>query len=90
MKGSKISMNDITDLASATINGTDLITVQLIRPRMPATERTLKPTVVRIVWPSQPSIVEARTYGETAAALTKLFAESAMALAGIKARKRPL
>lgn len=89
-KGSKISVNDSTDLARGTLNGGDELVVQLIRPRMPAGERTLKPSVVRIVWPLQPSILDARAYGDTAAALTRLFAESATTLAQLEARKRPL
>jgi hypothetical protein len=79
-------MPDITDLARGTINGDHELTVQLIRQRVPAAERTLKPSVVRIIWPLQPTIVDVTKFPEVAAMLTRLFTESATTLAGIKAR----
>jgi hypothetical protein len=47
------SSSESTEPAHATLNGAgDTITVLLIRPAdIPAAERTLKPAVVRIVWP---------------------------------------
>ena len=79
------SSSEPTTLAEGQINGDELV-VQLIRPRMPAIERILHPTVVRIVWPSQPSIVDATKFPDAAAMLTKLFATAAIELASIKAR----
>jgi hypothetical protein len=73
-------MNDITDLAHATING-DELTLKLIRPEdMPA--------VVRIAWPLAPTLVDPNRFPDTAATLTKLFAEAAITLASIKANRR--
>jgi hypothetical protein len=83
-------MSDITDLAHATINGADTtITVELIWPAdMPAVDRTLRPAVVRIVWPLQSTIVDPKRFPEVAAMLTRFFAEAATTLAQIKARRR--
>ena len=78
-------MNDITDLAHAQLNG-DELTVQRVRQRMPAAERTLHPTMVRILWPLRPTDVDAQQFPETAAALVRLFAEAHITLASIKAR----
>jgi hypothetical protein len=84
-------MNDIIDLAHGTINGDAELSVQLIRPTdMPASERTLKPTVVRILWPPQPTIVDPNLFPDVAAAVVKMFSEAHIALAAIKVRKRPL
>jgi hypothetical protein len=44
---------------------------------MPAVERTLHRTVVRVVWPLQPTVVDAREFPETAAVVVKLFAGAA-------------
>jgi hypothetical protein len=74
-----------TVLAAGTINGDELV-VQLVRQRMPTAERTLKPSVVRIIWPLQPTIVDVKAFPDAAAMLTRLFASAAIELAGIKAR----
>jgi hypothetical protein len=84
---SSTTPNDITVLAEGTINGDQLV-VQLIRPHMLAIERTLHPTVVRIVWPLQPSIVSPANFPDTAAQIARLFAEAATTLAQIKAWRR--
>lgn len=83
-------MNDSTDLAHGTINGTgDTITVLLIRPAdIPAAERTLKSAIVRIVWPAKPTVVDPRRFPEVAAMLTRSFAEAATTLAAMKASRR--
>ena len=78
-------MNDITDLARADLNGDELL-IQLVRQRMAAIERTLKPTVVQIVWPPKASLVDARSFPDTAAQLTRLFATASIELARIKAK----
>jgi hypothetical protein len=79
------SSSESTDLARGAING-DELTVQLVRQRMPAAERTLHPTIVRILWPLRPTDVDAQQFPETAAALVRLFAEAHITLASIKAR----
>ena len=84
------SSSESTELAHATLNGAgDTITVLLIRPAdIPAAERTLKPAVVRIVWPLKSTIVDPKHFPEVAAMLTRLFAEAATTPAQIKARRR--
>jgi hypothetical protein len=42
-------MQDITQLAYSAITATDAIIIQLVKPRMPAVERSLHRTVVRVV-----------------------------------------
>jgi hypothetical protein len=80
------SSPDCIDLARGTVNGLPII-VQLVRERdLTAAERTLKPTHVGVIWPPAPSVIDARLWPVTAAQLTKLFAESAVALAAVKAR----
>jgi hypothetical protein len=74
-------MPDITDLAHGPIIGADELSVQLIQPDG-------LPAVVRITWPPQPSVVPTVRFPETAAAIARLFATAATALAGIKARRR--
>ena len=84
-------MPKVTELASTTINGADAITVQLLRPEdMPAVNRTAHPGIVRVLWPLQPTILDAKQFPETAAAIVRMFAAAATELAAIKARKRPL
>jgi hypothetical protein len=46
------------------------------------------PAVIRIVWPPEPTVVDPRRFAETAAVITRLFAEGATALARIRARRR--
>ena len=50
------------DLARGTINGADELRVQLIRP-------SDMPAVVRITWPSQPTMCDTRRFPEAAATL---------------------
>ena len=49
-------MSKITELASSTINGADSITIELVEPAdMPA--------IVRITWPSQPTVMGPQAFG---------------------------
>jgi hypothetical protein len=82
------STNDITDLAVGTLNGGDELVVQLVRPRMRAAERTLKPAIVRIVWPPAATVVTPARFPEMAAMLTRLFASASTTLAAMKASKQ--
>jgi hypothetical protein len=67
-----------TELASGAIIGADEPSVQLIQPDgMPA--------VVRINWPLRPTTAAAAHYPAVAAAIVKIIAESATALARHKA-----
>ena len=74
-------MSHVTELASSRITATDTITVELI-------EANETPAVVIIRWPAKPSVIHPHRFPDTAAILTRLFAEAATALAGIKARRR--
>jgi hypothetical protein len=83
-------MSDITRLAFAQLTDADRLAVQLIRPRLPEVERMLHPTVVRIIWPTQPTIVDGRAFQETAAVVAKLFAGASTELARLRAMHRDL
>jgi hypothetical protein len=70
----------ITPLASAQINH-DHLKVELVEPdRLPA--------MVRIVWPAKPTVATPANYPAVAAAITRIIAESATALARWKAHGR--
>jgi len=45
------------------------------------------PPMVKITWPEQPSIVEPQRFGDTAAALVKLFSAAHVELARFRARR---
>ena len=67
-----------TELAHGPIIGADELSVQLIQPDgMPA--------VVRINWPRRPTTAAAAHYPAVAAAVVKIIADSATALARHKA-----
>jgi hypothetical protein len=52
-------VHDATQLAFGQITPTDALVVQLIRAAdMAAIARTVSPAVVRIVWPTQPTVVD--------------------------------
>ena len=71
-------MPDITDLARGAVNGADGLSVQLIQPDG-------LPAVVRINWPRRATTAAAAHYPAVAAAIVKIIADSAMALARHKA-----
>jgi hypothetical protein len=65
-----------TPLASAQINH-DQLAVELVEPDgMPA--------MVRIIWPSAPTIVDPRRFPDTAATIAQLFARAHIVLAALK------
>ena len=73
-------MPDITDLARGAVNGADELSVQLIQPDdMPA--------VVRIVWPTSPTVTAPARYLEIASTAMRLLAEASTALTRMKASK---
>ena len=76
-------MTEITPLASAQINH-DHLKVELVELVEPDT----MPAMVRIVWPQAPTIATPANYPAVAAAITRLIAESATALARWKAHGR--
>jgi len=70
-----------TTLAQGLINGADTITIELIQPAdMPA--------VVRVVWPTAPTITTPARYLEVASTAMRLLAEASTMLARIRASKR--
>jgi hypothetical protein len=73
-------MHQRTDLSAGLINGHDRLTVELIQP-------TDTPPIVAINWPAAATIATPANYAAVAAAITRLIAESATALAGLKARR---
>jgi hypothetical protein len=83
-------MSDTTQLAFAQLTDADRLVVQLVRPPMPTVERTLHRTVVRVIWPLQPTVVDARAFQETAVVVAKLFAGAATELSRIRATYRDL
>ena len=70
-------MSKITELASMQLNGHDTVTVELI-------EADETPAVVIIRWPNKPTVLHPQRFPDTAAVVTRLFAEAATCLAAIK------
>jgi hypothetical protein len=75
--------NQTTTLSTGTINGADVITIELIQPDS-------MPAAVRIAWPAKQSIIPPTRFPAAAAEAARLFAEAATMLARIKASKRPV
>jgi hypothetical protein len=73
-------VSDITQLAFCQLNQTDQLVVQLLRSEDMA-------AACRILWPTQPTIVAADAFPETAAVLCKLFAGASVELSRIKAQR---
>jgi hypothetical protein len=70
----------ITPLASSQVNHDQLV-VELVEPDgMPA--------VVRIIWPSAPTIVNPKRFPDTAATVAQLFARAHIVLAALRAERR--
>ena len=68
-------------LAHVPINGADTITIKVIQPDS-------HPPVVRIVWPTAPTITTPARYLDVASSAMRLLAEAGTVLARIKASKR--
>jgi len=65
-------------LASSQVNQSDRLSVELVEPDgMPA--------MVRVVWPSKPTIIDPRAFPDTAATVAQLFARAHIVLATLKA-----
>jgi hypothetical protein len=73
------SNHPTTPLASAQVNH-DELKVELIEP-------DTMPAMVRIVWPEKSSMIDPKRFGDTAAALVRIFSEAHVTLARIKARR---
>jgi hypothetical protein len=74
-------MSQVTHLASGPINGSDRPQVELIQP-------TDTPAFIAVIWPAKPTVAAPANYPAVAAAITRLIAESATALARWKAHGR--
>jgi hypothetical protein len=70
-------MSKITELSSVQLTATDSITIELI-------EAGETPAVVIVRWPNKPTVLHPQRFPDTAAVVTRLFAEAATRLAGIK------
>jgi hypothetical protein len=66
-----------TPLASGQVNH-DQLAVELLEPDG-------LPAMVRIVWPSAPTIVDPKRFPDTAATIAQLFARAHIVLAALKA-----
>jgi hypothetical protein len=74
-------MHQRTDLTNGLINGHDRLHIELIEPLdMPA--------LIAVTWPAKPTVATPANYPAVAAAITRLIAESATALARWKAHGR--
>jgi hypothetical protein len=67
----------ITPLASGQVNH-DQLAVELVEPDG-------MPSMVRIVWPPQPTLIDPRRFPDTAATVAQLFARAHIVLAALKA-----
>jgi hypothetical protein len=77
VKGSKISMSNITILASAHVNAVDSISIELV-------EADETPAVVIVRWPVKATVLHPRRFPEVASGLARMFAEAHTSLAAIK------
>jgi len=73
-------MHQRSDLASGMVNS-DRLLIELIVP-------TASPPIVAITWPTAATIATPADYPSVAAAVTRIVAESATALAGLKAWRK--
>jgi hypothetical protein len=68
----------------------DVITIELVepddRPAWPVVGTP--PTLVRIVWPVQPSVIDVAHFPDVAATVAQLFARAHIVLAAIRAERR--
>jgi hypothetical protein len=77
-----VSQSSPTVLASGPISRSgDTLSVELIQPDS-------MPAVVRIVWPTAPTITTPARYNEIASTTMRLLAEASTALARLRASKR--
>ena len=69
-------MSKVTELATGQLNGHDTVTVELVQA-----DET--PAVVIIRRPNKPTVLHPQRFPDTAAVVTRLFAEAATRLAAI-------
>jgi hypothetical protein len=71
-----VSNHPITPLASAEVNH-DHLRVELVEPPD-------APTMVRITWPPQPTVVDPKRFPDVAAQIAQLFARAHIVLAALR------
>jgi hypothetical protein len=69
-----------TPLASSQINH-DHLSVELIEPDG-------MPSMVKIIWPLQPTVVDPKRFPDVAAQIAQMFARAHIVLASLKAEKQ--
>jgi hypothetical protein len=74
-------MSQITELASAQITQTDMITITLSEPDG-------MPSSVIVHWPLEPTVLNPSRFGDAAALVVRAFSAAHVKLARIKARRR--
>jgi hypothetical protein len=74
-------MSKLTELASAHITETDMITVILSEPDD-------MPSSVIVHWPLKPTVLRPHRFGDAAALIVRSFSAAHVKLAHIKARRR--
>ena len=75
-------MSKLTILSEAQLGGISDEAIRVVY-----VEPTDMPSAVIIHWPRQPSVVNPRDFPQVAAMLTRIFANAATRLAGLKAGK---
>ena len=70
-------MSNITELASAQLNGTATITIELI-------EADETPAVIIVRWPSKPSVLHPRLFPAAADTAARVFAAAVVRLAQLR------
>ena len=78
---SESAMSQITELASSQISPSHAVVVELV-------EADQAPAVVVITWPTQPSVIDPKSFRDAAAAAVRMFSDAHIALAAIKAGRR--
>ena len=77
----RVPIIPVTILASASINASDAIVVELV-------EADETPAVVIVRWPDKASVLHPRRFPGTAAVIVRLFSEAHITLAQVRARRR--
>jgi hypothetical protein len=72
-----MSHHPTTPLASSQLNH-DQVKIELIEPPD-------SPAMVRIAWPTAPTMIDSRRFPDTAAQIAQLFARAHIVLASLKA-----
>jgi hypothetical protein len=67
-------------LASGQINGSDMISVELVQP-------TDAPAVVIVKWPQAPTVADPRRFSSVANAIMHIMASAAVRLTALRAKR---